>query len=583
MADEAELDLIRSRLSLAEIVTAHTRLKKSGASLKGLCPFHKEKTPSFTVNDERGLWYCFGCGQGGDIFTFVMKAENLDFADALERLARQAGVMLKPGRRTTPEQRSLKDRVLRINERACKIFRKILLEEPEGERFRSYLSERNISGDEIETFRIGAARDSWDSLLNQLTTEGFSAEDIEKAGLAIERESGGGHYDRFRGRLMIPLTNVVGDVIGFGARTLGDEPPKYINTPQSPVFDKGKILYGLDLAKKNIENSSIILTEGYMDVIALHRDGIRNSVASMGTALTENQVHTLRRYCANVHLAYDSDFAGDAATLRGIEMLIEQGLNVRVVNMPEGKDPDDILKEGGTGLFRSMLEKSPGYFEHSIESSVGKHGDDTPDAQREVILEAAPLIEKSPNPLLRDHQVRLLADRLGLEERSVRAVLFTARKSRRRGPAPPPEPAAASMAGSAIPEKKIFRLLLSSPENAIKILDALEADDFSHGAYRKLFKYCRKYREQRGGFEPDEFLSQSHPQAAMQILSGIAMQKDEPDDTGRVDDCIARLRNAAKKRKLGGIKKMIEKAEREGDKQLVIQLAQQASELRKSL
>lgn len=582
MADESELEQIRSRVSIVEVVSAHTTLKKTGATMKGLCPFHKEKTPSFTVNEERGLWHCFGCGEGGDIFGFVMKAENLVFGDAVERLARQGGVVLKAGKRTSPEQRSLKDRALKVNERACRIFQSLLLKSADGEKFRAYLERRRIGPAETEAFRLGASRDSWDYLLKQLAEDGFSAEDAAAAGLAIQRESGG-MYDRFRNRLMFPLVNVVGDVVGFGARTLGDDTPKYINTPQSPAFDKGKMLYALDIAKKHAADNALILTEGYMDVIALHREGFRNSVASMGTALTETQVSILRRYCSAVYLAYDADFAGDAATLRGIEMLVEQGLGVRVVNLPQGKDPDDVMKESGRAGFTALMEKSPGFFEHFARRHIQRLGGDSPESQKEIILALAPLIEKTPNPLLKDHQVNLLADMLGLEERQVRLVLFTARPSAKRpGRNEPPAPAEAAP-GGAVREKNIFHLLLSSQENAIKILDALTPDDFLITPYRKLFVYVRNYREKKGGFDPDEFLSLSHPQEAMQLLSGIALKKEEAGVETRVDECIARIKGEAKKRKLASIKKKIEQAEREGDKKLVLKLALEASELKKSL
>ncbi|MEW6203243.1 MAG: DNA primase [bacterium] len=581
MADAQELETIRMRLSLVEAASAHTQLKKSGVRHKGLCPFHTEKTPSFTIDEGKGLWHCFGCGEGGDIFTFMMKAENLTFGEAVERLARRAGVVLKPRREVSPEERSIRDRMLKANERAAKYYHKILLDSQESQRFLSYLERRQIGSGQIEEFLLGAAHDSWDDLAKTFVAEGFSAADLEKAGLVLSRDTGG-HYDRFRGRLIFPLRNVTGDVVGFAGRAMGDETPKYINTPQSPVFDKGRLLYGLDHAKRHIVDSSLILTEGYTDVIALHRAGIRNAVASMGTALTEFQVEAVRRYCTSVFLAYDSDIAGDAATLRGIEMMIERGLDLRVVSLPAGKDPDSIVCEGGGGAFKLHLEQARRYFDYFTERAIAKHGIGTPEGQREVILAVAPIIEKSQNPLLQDHQKRALAERLGLEEKDVRAVLFSVRPQRHRKADTAAEKQIIPTA-LAMPEKKIISILLSNQENANKILDDLSPEHFSYEYYRSLFTYCYRYRTEKGDFKPDVFLCETHPQEMVRLLGGITLAQQCEDESENVDECITHLKTLAKQRKIRALKKMVEQAERDGNRDLVLKLVRQAEELKKEL
>ncbi|MEW5947493.1 MAG: DNA primase [bacterium] len=578
MADELELEAIRSRISLVELVSAHTRLKKSGASHKGLCPFHREKTPSFTVNEEKGLWYCFGCGEGGNLFTFVMKTDNLDFGEAVEKLARQAGVPLKPRRETAREERSVRDRVLKVNERAARFFTRVLLEHPEGEPFLAYLDRRNVPRTQIDDFTLGASLASWDSLLKTLASEGYTVNDMEKAGLVVPRAEGEGCYDRFRGRLIFALKNVTGDVVGFAARTLGDEQPKYVNTPRTPVFDKGRLLYGIDKAARNVRDSTLIVTEGYMDVIALHREGIRNAVASMGTALTEHQVDALRRYCSRVALAYDADVAGDAAALRGIEMLIERDLDVRVVRLPDGQDPDGIVSRGGRTAFDQCLAGAKGYFEHFTERSIAARGADSPERQRDVIIEVADLIGRSPNPLLREHQVGILAERLGLDEKLVRSTISHAGRRKRRGP----EPAAHEpppLSGAVVAEKKLIQLLLFSPENAIKILDGLAPEHFAHAFYRDFFAYCVRHRDRHGSFDPDAFLAAVHPQEIVRVLSSVALMKGAPPEHGDVDGCVAHIRKLAKKRKMTEMVKKIEKAEKEGNTRLAIELAREASEL----
>jgi len=581
MADAQELETIRMRLSLVDVASAHTQMKKAGARYKGLCPFHSEKTPSFTIDEGKGLWHCFGCGEGGDIFTFVMKTENLNFGEAVERLARQAGVVLKPRKEVSKEERSLRDRVLKANERAAKYYHKILVDSRDGEKFLSYLERRQIGRSQIDDFLLGAARDEWEDLAKTLSAEGFLAGDLEKAGLVLARDTGG-YYDRFRGRLIFALRNVTGDVVGFAGRAMGEETPKYINTPQSPAFDKGKLLYGLDHAKRFLAESTLILTEGYMDVIALHRAGIRNAVASMGTALTEFQVEAVRRYCSNVILAYDADIAGDAATIRGIEMLIERGLDVRVVRFPEGQDPDSIVCSGGGEAFKAHLAQAKRYFEYFMEHAIAKHGAQTPEEQKEVIIAIAPLIEKSSNPMLQDYQKRVLAERLGVEEKDVRAVLFSARIPRQRGTAVPVEKHTVTT-GLATPEKKIITILLSNQENANKILDALEPDSFSFEYYRKFFEYCRSYREKKGEFQPDNFLCETHPQEVARLLGGITLSTQALDEIENVNECIVQIKSVAKQRKIRIINKMVEQAEREGNKDLRNKLVRQAEQLKKEL
>ena len=371
MANERELEEIRSRLSIVELISAHTRLKKTGAKHKGLCPFHSEKSPSFTVDEERKLWHCFGCGEGGDMFSFVMKTENLGFGEAVEVLARRAGVELQPFSNASPDVRSQKERIIKLNKLASRYFSGILVNTKHGERFLKYLLDRGMPKEIIREYKLGAAPSGWSGLIDAVAKKSVTPEQLEEAGLAQRKENH--FYDRFRERLIFPLTNVVGDIVGFAGRAMGDAQPKYLNSPQTALFDKGRILYNLDRARKCVEDGSIIITEGYFDVLSPVSVGIGNVVASMGTALTEHQCEMLRRYCSRVYLAYDADVAGEAASIRGIELLVERGLDIRVVRLPKGDDPDSLVRAGGAEAFRKQLAAAKDYFEYFLESGCARY------------------------------------------------------------------------------------------------------------------------------------------------------------------------------------------------------------------
>ena len=543
---ESDVDKIRDRVDIVELITAHTRLKRSGARFSGLCPFHREKSPSFTVDPEKKLWHCFGCGEGGDIFTFVMKVENVEFPEAVQILARRAGVELTP--------------------------------------FRDYLEKRGLPDDLVRDYRLGAAPESWDGIIKAFAKKDIAPQDLEKAGLVVGRP-GGRRFARFRNRLMFPLTNVVGEIVGFAGRAMGDDMPKYLNTPETVLFDKGRMLYNMDRAKKNIEDGALILVEGYMDVLGLVRVGIRNAVASMGTSLTAQQVDILRRYCGKIYLAYDSDIAGDAAAMRGINMLIDRGFDIRVVSLPQGQDPDDLCREGGADAFRERMAAAAGYFNHFLAHSMRKHGADNAASLRDVILEMAALIRKSPNEILQDEQIRTLSEKLGVEERRVRSVMTQTGGGKSEKQGRNPDMAVRTLSGGVVVEKKVIEYLFSDDESAAKILDRLEAPYFSDRKLRALFHYCREFRERKGSFRPDDFLNENHPQNIVSLISGISLT--HPGDDGEravyVDALIAKFLGDIKKRRIAELKTMILKSENDGDKQAVERYARELTKIKKEL
>ena len=347
---------LRNRCDIEDIIGRYVQLKKTGSSTVGLCPFHSERTPSFHVSGRKQMFYCFGCHKGGDVITFIMEAEHLPYVDAVVFLANMVGLPVPQKNVFDTEIAELRKRVLEINRAAARFYFDTLFT-AEGSAGLEYFKRRQLSQTTIRRFGLGYAPDAWDSLLKHLLAKGYALDDIKAAGLAIQSKTGGKHFDRFRSRCMFPIIDHRGNVIGFGGRTMdANNPAKYLNSSENLVFKKGQNLFALNMAK-NTKADCLILCEGYMDVISLHQVGFDNAVASLGTALTPDQARLMCRYTENVVVCYDSDAAGKKATQRALEILPTAGLNVRVVTVTGGKDPDEMMKEeGGKEKFRRLLD-----------------------------------------------------------------------------------------------------------------------------------------------------------------------------------------------------------------------------------
>lgn len=584
MASDREKDLIRERVSLVEVISSYTQLKKSGNRYAGLCPFHSDKDPSFSVDDERRLWHCFGCKRGGDVFAFVMEADNVDFGQAVELLARRAGIQLTDGFKGDTGQRDKKDRVRAVNELASKYFFKVLTSSKFGEKFLKYLDDRGVTHEQIKSFRLGACFESWDKLITTLGGKGFQPQELALAGLAIHKPERNSYYDRFRNRLMFPLVNVVGDVVGFAGRAWGDDMPKYLNTPETPLFSKSKLLYGLDRAKKNASENGIIITEGYMDVIALHRAGLDTAVASMGTALTKSHVDMIRRYTRKVALSYDSDFAGDSASMRGIEMLVESEFDVRVVSLPEGDDPDSLVRKGGGAEFQKYLDGAKDYFDFFMEHRIRQIGAETATQKSDVIKAMTRLIRLSPNEILRDEQVERMANRLGVTRKQAQSVMSRAKEriATGGGSAGAALDAAVIEGGSKV-EKEILEALFLSRTSAEKVLSALETDDFSQKRHKVVFAYCAEYMRKTGGFDPNGFLNETHPPEVMALISGLALtgRPDAESEEKLLDSKLATFRKELLDREIAVLKRELEETAKVGDREKETHLLSRLSVLMK--
>jgi DNA primase len=415
------IDEIKQRLDIVEFIQDYVSLQKSGRNFKAVCPFHSEKTPSFFVFPERQSWHCFGaCGTGGDIFSFIMKKEGLDFGESLRVLAEKAGVTLTKPVQENKEKLEKNERLYRINEAAAAYYHH-LLNSTAGKSAKDYLLKRDLTDKTIEEFQLGFSCDSFEDILNHLLGENYQETEIIIAGLTIARD-GGGSYDRFRNRIMFPIRNIEGRVTGFGARALDDSQAKYLNSPQSPIFDKSNSLYAIDRAKADIRQKDfVIITEGYMDVLTSHQNGWINTVASMGTALTNNQMHMLKKITRNLTLALDADIAGEEATKRIADTIDNENylnIEVKVVVPLHGKDPDDEIRENKE-LWAEALEKARPIIEFILDSVRSKTNLADPQDKSQAIENILTIILKIDNPTKQDHYVQMLAQKFNISYRVI--------------------------------------------------------------------------------------------------------------------------------------------------------------------
>ncbi|MSS43653.1 DNA primase [Anaerosalibacter bizertensis] len=362
--DDDTIERVRSSNNIVDIVSEYLNLKRTGSNYVGICPFHSEKTPSFTVSDTKQFYHCFGCGEGGDVISFIMKKENLSFPEAVKFLADKVGIPLKEkGFKKNKELENKKAKLYEINREAARYFYKNLKANNQA---LFYLKQRAIDRRTATVFGLGFADRSWDSLYSYLTRKGYKEADIEKAGLIIKKKGKDGYYDRFRNRIIFPIIDTRGRVIAFGGRVIDSSNPKYLNSPETPVFSKGNNLFGLNILRKHSNIKKVVLVEGYMDVISLYSRGIDYTLASLGTAFTEQQAKYLKRYGDEVYLCYDSDVAGLKATDKALEILKKEGINAKVLPLPSGKDPDDFIKEEGKEKFEQLFDSSLSYIDFKI-------------------------------------------------------------------------------------------------------------------------------------------------------------------------------------------------------------------------
>jgi DNA primase len=485
---EQDLAEVRERANLVEVISAHTQLRKAGPrTFKGLCPFHQEKTPSFTVDPAKQVYYCFGCGAGGDVFDFLRGAEGLSFAEAAERLATRLGITLRSEAGAAPAAGGGRRRLMDAAKAAAAYFTQLLSASPEAAVARRYVQSRGFSQDDARAWALGYAPAGRDTLYRYLLGLKFTPDQIVEAGLALVTESGE-HRDRFRGRLVFPITDLSGDVVGFGARALGDEPPKYLNSPETALYHKSKLLYGLDRAKKEmVRAGQAVVCEGYTDVMGLHKVGVTSAVATCGTALGEDHFATIKRFCDRLILAFDADAAGSFASERGFGIDAKVGVEVLVALLPEGKDPADLAlapePEGGAAAVEQVIKAAVPLRWFMIEAVLRRHRLDTPESKGKALRDLVPVLSSEPSRVVRGEYAFRIARLLGVDERTVQQEISelgrpTVSATRRKE----------SLPGHVRLEREALALLLDSPRRLDQVEDWVTEDHFTLPEHRLLLR-----------------------------------------------------------------------------------------------
>jgi DNA primase len=553
-----DIERIRERTDLAELAAEVTKVKKSGRSVMAVCPFHQEKTPSLSIDPARGLFHCFGCGKSGDIFGWVEETQSVDFREAVELLARRAGVTLteSPGE---AKKRGRREELVRATEAAVEFYRKRLKSGSDAGSARSYLRGRGYESDVVDRFGIGFSPDGWDELTQHLRSRGFKDRTLADAGLA-SRNRAGRMTDRFRGRIMFPIFDLRGDPVGFGARRLDGDGPKYLNTSETYIYHKSRLLYGLNWAKGEVvRRGESVVVEGYTDVIALHLAGHPVAVATCGTALGEEHLDLLRRFSERVLLAFDADEAGAGAALRGFDMAIPGELDLRVVQLPEGRDPADLIGEGDEQLLLNAMKESIPLLQFSLDRELARHDLDEPEARGRAVNAAANMIARHHDAVVRHEYAVIVSRRTGVDLELVESAV--ARSSRARKPEHRREPrqgARRRLSGAEKAEQELLRLVMANTP-AIRALD-LSPELFTDDLHRNAFELAwAEVGPLSPGTVPDlgKVIGRGET-AATQILAELALRDTPTSDPVEV---INRLKVAGLNRRIEELQRLVDQGD----------------------
>lgn len=534
---EAFIQELLMKNDIESVVSGYVALKRRGRNLVGLCPFHGEKTPSFNLYPETSSFYCFGCGAGGDVITFVKRIENLDYMDAIRFLADRAGMRLPENSRENDATSRLRIRILEANREAARLYHRALYS-PEGQEALDYFHRRGYTDTTIRHFGLGFAPNSWDYLLTGLRQKGFHPEELV-AGFLAAKGRNGGLYDVFRNRVIIPIIDIRGNVVAFGGRVLDDTKPKYINTESTPAYSKSRNLFALNFAKST--GRELNLCEGYMDAIAMHQAGFTNTVAALGTAFPDEQIQLIARYADRINLIFDADGAGQKATARAIERLRKTGLDVRVVSIPDGKDPDEFIRKNGAEAFKLLLDRSANAVEHQLLAIGQKHDIRSSNGKLAYLKEAVQLLAALNSPVERDVYAGRLSELLSISKEAILREIDTVGRKRQRAEARRrlPElvrreekalrqvnPQAAQFPRAASAEEGLLGVLLQHPDFIRTAAEQLPPEqlvtDFNRGVYTRLLE-----RSRQGLLVELPFLAADYSEPEMGYITRMLQQAKE--------------------------------------------------------
>ena len=586
MISHPALQEIQDRLNLVEIVGAVVPLKKAGRNFKGLCPFHPEKTPSFVVYPEKQFFICYGCGAAGDMVAFVMKHDRLEFPEAVDLLAQKAGVTVPPfGSRVSASGEEAQ--LHRVHEWAAGVYHELLTASAEAQGARAYLEQRGLDPSAWETFRLGYAPERWDHLARAAEREGFPPALLEQAGLAIRREQAAGCYDRFRGRVIFPIWDGRGRVIAFGGRLIEADPksPKYMNSPETGLYVKGRVLYGLHLAAPHIRDQDFcIVVEGYMDMASPYLNGFRNVVASMGTALTEAQVKLIRRLTRHVVIVYDGDYAGQAATLRGLDLFLQAEMRVKVAVLPGGTDPDSLIRNNGAEAFARVLKECKELFDYKLGLLTRQFNAKELEGRMAICQEMLPMIKKIPNAIQRGEYIRRLAQSLGVAEN-----LLWKELERVKLQSPDWKPAMMSQAPT-LPqeaplsaEEVLAGLLLEDPGRAGQVEGRIESAEIRDPAVLQVVqRVLEGWRDGSLPGNPQELwkeFQRTPGEWEGRMVRWLAEADSIEDKDRALDELVARIHASRRQESVDGLRVSLQRAEELGNESETVRLVAEINRL----
>jgi len=560
------LEDILSRVDIVEMISGYISLKKAGSNFKANCPFHHEKTASFMVSPERQIYHCFGCGESGNAFKFLMRHERMEFPEAVEMLAKKCGVSLPD--QDTPEltrAASLSSQLYKINELAVNFYENNLHSGSANFAI-NYLTNRGIKLETIKEFRLGLATSGWDNLINCLRSKNVSLALLEQVGLVLPKDSGG-YYDRFRQRIIFPVFDIRSRMIGFGARVMDNSLPKYINSPETPIYVKGKNLFGLNLSKDFIRDiDSAVIVEGYLDFMIPYQEGLKNIVASQGTALTLEQIKLLKRYTHNVVMIYDGDTAGEIATLRSLDLLIDEGINVKVVPLPKGMDPDALVRKEGINALKDKVKKAASFFDYKLDVLRSRYDIKDAHGKTKIASEMLLTINKFDNAILRGEYTKRLSEVMCIPEQFILEELVKLK------------PADSKFTGQLVPpvkkqiqinpaEKLLIKFMLEEKELIEKIMQQLSPADFADTRTAKIVSVMQNLVLEGKNITPSVLMNYFSEDDASQLVCET-MFMPALDDQGRekaVNDCITRIKIHRKKAQREHLHLQIKSAQSLGD------------------
>jgi DNA primase len=554
LISEAVREQIRAASDIVDVVGGYLPLKRAGAHFVALCPFHREKTPSFSVNPHLQIFYCFGCHKGGDVFKFLMEFEAIDFVEAVRRLAERARIPLEFERGAGEQQsRHLKEQLLQVHEQITQRWQTALTNEAGGQVARDYLATRGVGEEAVKLFRLGYAPDAWDDTVNWSRSKNYDLPLIEKAGLILKKEGTDRYYDRFRGRLIFPICDEQGRVVGFSGRLLSADAKaaKYVNSPETPIFIKSKIFYGLDKSKRALlESEYVVVCEGQLDLIACYMAGVQNLVAPQGTAFTAEHARILKRYVSEVVLCFDSDEAGQTAAVRALDHLLAAGLAVRVAVVPAPHDPDSFIRERGGTAFRELVEHAEGFFDYYLNRLCAGNEISTDKGRLAVLRAMAEAVQKTGNLVLIDKYAQKTALRLGVAPESVRRE-FAKSKAHIEAETEPAEMATPALAPPSPIEFWLLKLLLLDEDLVTWAAEHLDTGWIEHQAVREIVSRRLTARRDGTWTTLPAFLAQCGSAELENLVTAAVSEKRTLRNTAQqLADIALRLRNEALDRQI---------------------------------